>query len=197
MPRLILLAGVLAGLVVAMPSAAAPVGSGKIAFATEVGSIYTINADGSGLYGLRIGGLNNRLWSPRWSPDGTQLAYTELSGGPTQILRVMNQDESGAHVVATAEGISLSPQPWSPDGLRIAWGPLGRARRRVHRRAPRAGTCDDSRPTACRSSRPCGRRPGRAWPMPLASATHNTGSCSSWERTVRGRHRSRVADKAS
>ena len=125
-PRSILLAAVLAGLVVAMPSAAAPNGSGKIAYATEGGSLYTVTADGRNPENLRVGGANNRLWSPRWSPDGTQVAFNELTGTPTYLLHVMNQDGSGAHLVATG-AVALSPQPWSPDGSRIAWGPSGGA----------------------------------------------------------------------
>lgn len=124
MSRAILIA-LVAGLMLAVPSPAAPVGSGKIGFAIEVGSLYTVTADGAFLRPLRIGGASNRLSPPRWSPDGTQVAFTENRGVPDQIrLWVMNPDESDAHIVATG-AIFLSTQPWSPDGSRIAWGPAG------------------------------------------------------------------------
>ena len=123
-PRLILLAALLAGLVVAMPSAAAPVGSGKIAYETETGGIYTVKADGGGLENLRTGG-SIRFSSPRWSRDGSRIALTEYSGTPGQFhLHVMNQDGTNDRVVATGN-IFLSRQPWSLDGSRIAWGPWG------------------------------------------------------------------------
>jgi Tol biopolymer transport system component len=117
-----LLLSVVAGLLLALPSGAAPVGSGRIGFAIEGGSLYTVISDGRGLQSLRIGGGNNRLSSPRWSPDGSQVAFTENRTDPNQtLLWVMNSNETGAHVVATGS-ILLSTQPWSPDGSRIAWG---------------------------------------------------------------------------
>ncbi len=122
-----ILVSVVAGLMLALPSAAAPVGSGKIGYAIEVGSLYTVTADGRLPQPLRIGGASNRLSSPRWSPDGSKVTFTENRGVPYQIrLWVMNPDESNAHIVATG-AIVLSPQPWSPDGSRIAWGPTGSA----------------------------------------------------------------------
>ena len=124
MSRAVLIA-VAAGLLLALPSAAAPVGSGKIAYAIEVGSLYTVTADGRSTQPLRIGGTNDRLTSPRWSPNGLQVAFTEYRGDPNQVrLWVMGADETNAHIVATG-AIALSTQPWSPDGLRIAWGPNG------------------------------------------------------------------------
>ncbi|MGB3710951.1 MAG: S9 family peptidase [Erythrobacter sp.] len=58
--------------------------------------------------------------SPRWSPDGSRLAYvsTESGGGPELHVRWMDSGES-ANITALAEG----PQgmAWSPDGTRIAY----------------------------------------------------------------------------
>ncbi len=113
MPRLVLLGAICGALVAALPSAA-QVGSGKIAYATDSGGIYTVNPDGSGRTLFRSGG-----YQPRWSPDGSRLAFV-ASGGTENRLVVANADGSDEHLVATG-GIALSRQPWSPDGARIAW----------------------------------------------------------------------------
>ena len=113
--RLIPALAALAALATAVPSAA-QVGSGRIAYATEGTGIYTVAADGSDRVTLKSD--NARL--PRWSPDGSKLAFIELGG--QHELRVMNADGTDEHVVATGD-IWLSSQPWSPDGNRIAWGP--------------------------------------------------------------------------
>jgi Tol biopolymer transport system component len=116
-PRVAALAALI-GLVAVLPSAAHS-GSGKIAFRGSAG-IYTVDADGNGSTLLRAG---TSLTQPRWSPDGTVLAFTALSGDPDQVrLLVMDSDGSDEHLVATGR-IALSHQPWSPDGARISWGP--------------------------------------------------------------------------
>jgi Tol biopolymer transport system component len=121
-PRLIpALVGV-AALVTAVPSAA-QVGSGLIVYASDGSGIYTSAPDGSQSVLLKSG--NARL--PRWSPDGSQIAFIRYPGNPPGVqLRVMNADGTDDHVVATDDnwlGIWLSRQPWSPDGSRLAWGP--------------------------------------------------------------------------
>jgi Tol biopolymer transport system component len=114
----------LGALVAAVPSAA-QVGSGRIAYATDGTGIYTVAADGSDPVTLKSD--NARL--PRWSPDGSKLAFIEYVNGPHRLgveLKVINADGSNEHVVATADwwqDIWLSSQPWSADGSRIAWGP--------------------------------------------------------------------------
>lgn len=50
---------------------------------------------------------------PTWSPDGTQIAYAQLSGGP---LHLMNADGTNQRVLTAANGpYSDSPPAWSPD----------------------------------------------------------------------------------
>jgi TolB protein len=103
----------------AVPSAA-QVGSGRIAYAREGEGIYSVAPDGSALDLLKSGLLRQA----RWSPDGSQVAYVGYIG--QYELHVMNADGTGDHIVATdATGvISLSKQPWSEDGSRLAWGPF-------------------------------------------------------------------------
>ena len=58
-------------------------------------------------------------FSPRWSPDGTRLAYVAAeSGSPQLFVRWMNTGES-----ARITGLPDSPGAlaWSPDGRRIAY----------------------------------------------------------------------------
>jgi Tol biopolymer transport system component len=63
------------------------------------------------------GGLT---WYPRWSPDGSRIAFTaKLGNGLPVQLWVMNSDGSGPRQLTsygTAEFFS-----WSPDGRRIAY----------------------------------------------------------------------------
>ena len=120
MPRLIPALVGLAALVTAVPSAA-QVGSGRIAYATNGSGMYTVAADGSAPVLLKAGNVH----LPRWSPDGSRVAFIEFPGIGVQ-LRVMNADGTDDHVVATDDtwsDIWLSEQPWSPDGSRLAWGP--------------------------------------------------------------------------
>ncbi|HEY4071035.1 MAG TPA: S9 family peptidase [Sphingomicrobium sp.] len=58
-------------------------------------------------------------FSPRWSPDGTRLAYVAAEGGSPQLyVRWMNSGES-----ARITGLPDSPDSlaWSPDGRRIGY----------------------------------------------------------------------------
>ena len=74
-------------------------------------------------------------FSPRWSPDGTRLAYVAAEGGSPQLyVRWMGSGES-----ARITGLPDSPSglAWSPDGRRIAYSML------VPDDAPKLGRAPD------------------------------------------------------
>jgi len=60
---------------------------------------------------------------PTWSPDGTQIAYAQLSGGR---LGLMNADGTNQRVLTAANGsYSDSPPAWSPDSKWVIAENLG------------------------------------------------------------------------
>ena len=83
--------------------------------------VNTINSDGSGVrelailhspsYGNQDNTHGNRDISLSWSPDGTKILFSGLSGLG---INVVNEDGSGLHRVAGGQYAS-----WSPDGSRI------------------------------------------------------------------------------
>src|ERR1044072_10000118 len=66
-----------------------------------------------------VAGAGNHF-SPRWSPDGTRLAYvsTTEGGGPQLFVRWM---ATGATARITGLPASADSIAWSPDGTRIAY----------------------------------------------------------------------------
>jgi TolB protein len=120
--RLVSIGALLAGLVLALPSAA-QVGSGKIAFGTG-GGVFTVDPDGNGAALFRANAT-----PLKWSPDGSSAAYLTGAAPDAVSLMVANADGSGEHVVVSGN-ISWpfgSPFPyrpsdsWSPDGSRISY----------------------------------------------------------------------------
>jgi len=90
--------------------------STRIAYASPQG-VRVVGVDGK--HGLRIDVDGTR---PVWSPDGRRIALTRTpqTGGALYVARA---DGSGVSLVHTDLGVpatSISPQPWSPDGSRIA-----------------------------------------------------------------------------
>jgi Tol biopolymer transport system component/imidazolonepropionase-like amidohydrolase len=75
------------------------------------------------LYAIPIaGGRATRLTSgmgwdcmPRWSPDGTRIAFISDRDG-TDNLWVANADGSGAHRITSEVDFALSSPEWTPDG---------------------------------------------------------------------------------
>jgi Tol biopolymer transport system component len=82
-------------------------------------SIYVVNADGGGLAQLSSSGLEQDF-TPSWSPDGSQIAFTSsrAHAGVYFSVYAMNADGSGLHIVATDTVDDLSPS-WSPSSNEI------------------------------------------------------------------------------
>jgi dipeptidyl aminopeptidase/acylaminoacyl peptidase len=79
--------------------------------------IILVGADGGDGRALNDGDIHES--SPRWSPDGTRLAYvSDRSGGAQLIVRDLATN-SDTFVTSGDEGASLPT--WSPDGKRIAF----------------------------------------------------------------------------
>lgn len=69
--------------------------------------------------GPRLRQLHGHLWSPRYSPDGTKIAFVHDAGGRGQI-HVMNADGSRSINISNNAFCDRSPT-WSPNGKAIAF----------------------------------------------------------------------------
>jgi TolB protein len=92
--------------------------------ATAGGSgIYVTNPDGTDVRPLKVAPRssaapeNEGFAGPKWSPDGSKIAYSHWSGGAVRI-EVMNADGSGSEPIGPAG--TWGPA-WSPDGSMIAF----------------------------------------------------------------------------
>jgi hypothetical protein len=129
----------LGGLVQLIPGGVQPAWSpdgGRFAFVNTFAqgnmSIFTANADGSGLTRLTSGTSGMEAARPAWSPDGSMIAfvYKNVAGGDTQYhVAVMAADGTFLKDLASAGPITGAEVPrsiaWSPDGSGIAFSFAG------------------------------------------------------------------------
>jgi dipeptidyl aminopeptidase/acylaminoacyl peptidase len=111
--------------VCAAAGAASPTPSsagGKLVLVGDQAGLYVMNTDGSGLRQLTHSGWDVQ---PHWSPDGRWIAFLHDDLDETRVV-IMRGDGSGRRVLGSAGvGGIEAPDPWSPDGKRIAWSGCG------------------------------------------------------------------------
>jgi TolB protein len=101
--------------------AVVPGQNGLVAFARhESGgdNIYAMNADGSGVTPLSVGGEYHEDFGPRWSPDGTRIAFIRNLRARAEVW-VMNADGTGQTTLTSLENVGSVT--WAPDGTRLAF----------------------------------------------------------------------------
>ena len=91
---------------------------GRVLGDVAYNGVYVVNADGSG---LRQVVRSSVATDPHWSRDGRQIAF--FTEGLLRNRIVLVTADGSRRREFTAAGPALhSPDPWSPDGKRIAWG---------------------------------------------------------------------------
>jgi Tol biopolymer transport system component len=96
--------------------------NGRIAFDDYMtGQIYAVNPDGTALVQLtHFGDGQFAVW-PRWSPDGTHLAFARGMGGPPR-LWIMDANGHHLHMVAKdASGMADLIPTYAPGGRRLVF----------------------------------------------------------------------------
>jgi hypothetical protein len=121
--------------------AAASVANGLLAFSGVSGvsaGICSMNPDGTDISNLTRPyepSVVVAAYGPRWSPDGTRIAFygysaggvDDFNGGANYDIYVMNADGTGLTNLTTSPddigtGFSQGSPTWSPDGTKIAYG---------------------------------------------------------------------------
>ncbi len=88
--------------------------------------IYVIDLDGN--YIARLTDNDVHDTAPRWSPDGSMIAYSAFDGKDWDIF-VMNADGSDKRNLSNDDNVFSTSPCWSPDGMKILYsvseGPKG------------------------------------------------------------------------
>lgn len=83
-------------------------------------SIYTINADGTGLTAFDASPGGN--FDPVWSPDGKTIAFASMRTGQMEIFTVNIDDPASLTQITSGEARVESRMPvWSPDGTKLVY----------------------------------------------------------------------------
>jgi dipeptidyl aminopeptidase/acylaminoacyl peptidase len=104
----------------------------RIAYLNQAGSIYLMNADGSGKRPLcRARCLASPAWPvprspdmdmPTWSPDGSEIAFVDLSD---QVLGIVRLDGTDLRFIRLPDNLNPSEVSWSPNGRQFAFPSVG------------------------------------------------------------------------
>jgi dipeptidyl aminopeptidase/acylaminoacyl peptidase len=95
-------------------------------------NLWTASSDGKSRHRFTEGGWRDT--SPRWSPDGTRIAWLSDRGGQTRIR--IRRLESGPETEIMTVGQTPLNLAWSPDGASIAFGALVAAKQAAPAWAP-------------------------------------------------------------
>jgi Tol biopolymer transport system component len=122
MALIVLLATPILGAISGEAAGTVPGGIDRIVFVSDaddpLGDIYV--RDFAGSNPIRLTTSIEQDYSPKWSPDGTRIAFARsLGSGGAADLYVMDPDGSNQRNLSNGGGTVNVPLAWSPDGTQI------------------------------------------------------------------------------